>query len=90
MDWNTGKMVPVQETPELERGTKLLYYVGQPSNITRTYAVLDGKQRTMVLIPAFIPEKDNVLLAFIATPIVLPVLALSPDGISADTIFAPD
>lgn len=59
MDWNTGKMVPVQETPELERGTKLLYYVGQPSNITRTYAVLDGKQRTMVLIPAFIPEKEE-------------------------------
>lgn len=59
MDWNTGKMVPVQETPELERGTKLLYYVGQPSNITRTYAVLDGKQRRMVLIPAFIPEKEE-------------------------------
>lgn len=59
MDWNTGKMVPVQETPELERGTKLLYYVGQPSGITRTYAVLDGKQRTMVLIPAFIPEKEE-------------------------------
>ena len=60
MNWTTGKMEPVLMAPELERGTMLMTWLGQPSGITRTYIVLDGKERTCVLMPpAELPTREE-------------------------------